>query len=404
MVTVVLVNLFPLVLNCMGKIETISLQVPIDTTTIKTLYIFVEVSIDTKHLVDTIRLNIPDNRESLASLIGYLENPDTQVPAGKTLGWSNHLRIHASEEHESESSETTPQTRTRLALVSTIQFASALQHLKDSLVNDSGVSPLYSVENVKGVDASPQSRKRLWSGPYEPVVPRSKPLSPGEILGCTAPSVDGVDALVLVSNLRTALLIDLLPAQSYLGDGRFHLEAMMIANPSLPAFRYDPYSKKLTRERYDHSRMRDTRRAAIMSARASISTMDTNTRNGDVFSRKELPTWGVILGTLGRQGNAKQLEVCSTCIFLLHITQRTPFAGHSITTTGPKHAYPTYPYPSLRAFASKIGSVRPVHIHLRPDLVSPLIDRLGLCFWTPSSQPLRINCRTRYVARMDERK
>ena len=81
MVTVVLVNLFPLVLNCMGKIETISLQVPIDTTTIKTLYIFVEVSIDTKHLVDTIRLNIPDNRESLASLIGYLLMQDPRAGA-----------------------------------------------------------------------------------------------------------------------------------------------------------------------------------------------------------------------------------------------------------------------------------------------------------------------------------
>ena len=25
---------------------------------------------------------------------------------------------------------------------------------------------------------------------------------------------------------------------SYLGDGRFHLEAVMIANPSIPAYRY----------------------------------------------------------------------------------------------------------------------------------------------------------------------
>jgi 2-(3-amino-3-carboxypropyl)histidine synthase len=27
---------------------------------------------------------------------------------------------------------------------------------------------------------------------------------------------------------------------------------MMIANPSIPAYRYDPYSRLLTRERYDH--------------------------------------------------------------------------------------------------------------------------------------------------------
>ena len=29
----------------------------------------------------------------------------------------------------------------------------------------------------------------------------------------------------------------------YLGDGRFHLESAMIANPDLQAYRYDPYSK-----------------------------------------------------------------------------------------------------------------------------------------------------------------
>ncbi len=32
---------------------------------------------------------------------------------------------------------------------------------------------------------------------------------------------------------------------------RFHLEAIMIANPLMPAFRYDPYARVLTREHYD---------------------------------------------------------------------------------------------------------------------------------------------------------
>jgi 2-(3-amino-3-carboxypropyl)histidine synthase len=46
-------------------------------------------------------------------------------------------------------------------------------------------------------------------------------LSSGEILGCTAPSVSAASVDVIV----------------YLGDGRFHLEAAMIANPTLRAFR-----------------------------------------------------------------------------------------------------------------------------------------------------------------------
>ena len=53
----------------------------------------------------------------------------------------------------------------------------------------------------------------------EVTVPQAKPLSPGEILGCTSPSVKDVDVMV------------------YLGDGRFHLESAMIANPKLRAYR-----------------------------------------------------------------------------------------------------------------------------------------------------------------------
>jgi len=50
-------------------------------------------------------------------------------------------------------------------------------------------------------------------------VPQEKPLSPGEILGCTSPKVSDADCLI------------------YLGDGRFHLESIMIANPELAAYR-----------------------------------------------------------------------------------------------------------------------------------------------------------------------
>jgi diphthamide biosynthesis enzyme Dph1/Dph2-like protein len=43
----------------------------------------------------------------------------------------------------------------------------------------------------------------------------------GEVLGCTAPVLkEEADAIVFVA------------------DGRFHLEAIMIANPAIPAYRY----------------------------------------------------------------------------------------------------------------------------------------------------------------------
>lgn len=82
----------------------------------------------------------------------------------------------------------------------------------------------------------------------------------------------------------------------------------MIANPSVPAFRYDPYSKKITRERYDHLEMQKVRDNAIQTARKSIA--DLTYKVSDVQEDvRETPFWGVVLGTLGRQGNFKQLKV-----------------------------------------------------------------------------------------------
>lgn len=82
----------------------------------------------------------------------------------------------------------------------------------------------------------------------------------------------------------------------------------MIANPLIPAFRYDPYSKKLTREVYNHEEMRTTRDDAVQKARKSIATLCTSDSQGTVTPTDENPIWGVILGTLGRQGSLKQMQ------------------------------------------------------------------------------------------------
>ncbi|MCO5587566.1 hypothetical protein L7F22_041515 [Adiantum nelumboides] len=112
------------------------------------------------------------------------------------------------------------------------------------------------------------------------VVPQAKPLSGGEVLGCTAPSMPrgSVDVIVFVA------------------DGRFHLEAFMIANPNVKSFRYDPYSKVLSLEEYDHHGMREARRKAIEQANGTGKH------------------WGIVLGTLGRQGNPKVLAHIEDCL------------------------------------------------------------------------------------------
>jgi len=128
-----------------------SCLVPIDTCCIKTMYVFVEISVDLDHLLAALKHNFD---------------------AGK-----------------------------RLLLVGTVQFVGSIHKIRPALE-----------QHFASVS-----------------IPQSRPLSKGEVLGCTAPTVD-------------ASAVDLV---IYVGDGRFHLEAIMIANPSLPYYRYDPYSKVL---------------------------------------------------------------------------------------------------------------------------------------------------------------
>ncbi|XP_059641430.1 uncharacterized protein LOC132283501 [Cornus florida] len=179
-----------------------SCLVPIDSTVIPCLYVFVDIKIDVHRLINTINLNFD------SSLIK------------------------------------------QLILAGTIQFATAIREAKPELEN---------------------------SG-FRVLVPQSKPLSAGEVLGCTAPtiprsSINDDDEVVLV----------------FVADGRFHLEAFMIANPKIKAFRYDPYLAKLFLEEYDHKGMKETRKNAILKAR-------------------EAKNWAIVLGTLGRQGNPRILD------------------------------------------------------------------------------------------------
>ena len=153
-----------------------------------------------------------------------------------------------------------------------------------------------AVAGVVQFNASVQKLKASVAGDYALDVPQSKPLSVGEVLGCTAPRLPGAAGCCSSSSGAGGGCGGQGGDEAggwdgifFVADGRFHLEAMMIANPGVPAFRYDPYSRELTRERYDHQGMRAARRAAIERAR-------------------EARHWGVVLGTLGRQGNPALLR------------------------------------------------------------------------------------------------
>lgn len=63
----------------------------------------------------------------------------------------------------------------------------------------------------------------------------------------------------------------------------------MIANPTLKAYRYDPYAKKLTIESYDYELMLKVRKDAITEA-------------------KSASRFALLFSTLGRQGSPKVLN------------------------------------------------------------------------------------------------
>ena len=185
-----------------------SCLVPVSMTTCKTLYVFVDILFDEEHLVQSIRKNFPNRTD-------------------------------------------------KIALAGTIQFASAIGKVRETL------RPFYECFDVG----------------------RTKPLSPGEVLGCTAPSLG--DGEVMGARSGDSMGEEGKKAHDaivFVADGRFHLEAMMIANPNVPAYRYDPYERVLTREYYDHVGMQNVRKSMILRA-------------------KKAKKFGLILGTLGWQGN-----------------------------------------------------------------------------------------------------
>lgn len=187
-----------------------SCLVPLQHTAIPCLYVFVEIQMDIPHLVDCLHTTLQEKR------------PNNDV-------------------HDDENSQNQP----HIYILGTVQFRHALVEAKELLM---------AQKNYKHVS-----------------IPQAKPLSPGEVLGCTSPKLHQHET-------KKAVVC-------FVADGRFHLESTLISNPHIDNFyRYDPYGKYLTEESYDHDAMLTLRHKAAQRASSA-------------------KTFGIILGTLGRQGN-----------------------------------------------------------------------------------------------------
>lgn len=152
-------------------------------------------------------MNFPDDRETFHSTLLDSEEASARIPIGNQIGVGRNLRVLSDGYKESSLPKddvtlSASQPPTKLALVSTIQFVAALQRLKEdlSLTSSEDLSPPVNLLGNKAPDVvgdPPEStRSAFWTGKYEAIIPRLKPLSPGEILGCTAPRLDDVDAVM----------------------------------------------------------------------------------------------------------------------------------------------------------------------------------------------------------------
>jgi hypothetical protein len=262
----------------------------------------------------------------------------------------------------------------------TVQFRSAVVEAARALDDDD--DDRGEGDGDDDDDRVRRSRRRASSRVrFRTIVPQAKPLSPGEVLGCTSPS--GLAALDFDAGAKAAPSRrrkgraagggaggdhtaenndneDILPVvvaeeeggggrrervMIFVADGRFHLEAAMMSNPTLRALRYDPYSKTLTEERYETSKMKGLRRDAVIEARRLLGLSPSSSSPpssradlvvavgrgavvappsvecGDDLADRVLRrpprsrssphhppgagcgTMGIVLGTLGRQGN-----------------------------------------------------------------------------------------------------
>ncbi|SBT78928.1 diphthamide biosynthesis protein 1, putative [Plasmodium ovale] len=75
----------------------------------------------------------------------------------------------------------------------------------------------------------------------------------------------------------------------FIADGRFHLESLMIQNPDFTFYRYNPFDKMLSEEKYNYKLFYEIRKNEIKKCRNCKSVC-------------------IILSTLGRQGNVNILK------------------------------------------------------------------------------------------------
>ena len=129
------------------------LSVPMDTSAqdFRVLYVFVDIRIDTAHLLDSLRLTIP---------------PASSLALVSTIQFVSTLQVSG---QMAASLQSAPVPHGRCSRLVLWPWLSLLTHL------------------LPFPSSSLQAAAQELKAEYRVSVPQCKPLSPGEILGCTAP-------------------------------------------------------------------------------------------------------------------------------------------------------------------------------------------------------------------------
>ena len=98
-----------------------------------------------------------------------------------------------------------------------IDLSHLIETIKFNFTNDKRLALVSTIQFAPSIHIASRSLQVLN---YQVKLPQAKPLSPGEILGCTSPKLTDTDVLI------------------YVGDGRFHIESAMIANEKIDAYKY----------------------------------------------------------------------------------------------------------------------------------------------------------------------
>lgn len=182
-----------------------------------------------------------------------------------------------------------------------------IQTIKHNFKQEDKVALLSTIQYHSTIVSSLKQLNEYFLNPV--IIPVCDPLAWGETLGCTSAVID-----------------DDVEKCIFLSDGRFHLESAMMQNPDKTFYLYEPFSKKITRETYNHRLLHEMRKSSI------INSFKINQMGGSNLIDDGVIIVGIFFSTLGRQGSFAILERLEKLInkYNIEISHRTKIFACSI--------------------------------------------------------------------------